>query len=129
MADEEHDYSDEDILSENLDELEIDEELEIEEDLPTTTAPSVVIKVTKPEDRITSNVLNRFDRAKVIGIRAQQIANGDEYFTDPGGLTSPIEIADKELMEGKCPIIIERVLHGNIVEHWPLREMIIDAKI
>lgn len=129
MADEEHDYSDEEALSENLDEIEVDEEQEVDEDLPTTTAPSTIIKVTKPEDRITSNVLNRFDRAKAIGIRAQQIADGDEYFTDPEGLTAPIDIAEKELNEGKCPIIIERVLHGNIVEHWPIREMIIDAKI
>ena len=135
MADEEHNYDDE--VSEELnedEEIDYDEEvenLENEGDVPATA--TITVKVVKPEDRVTSNMLTKFELATVIGMRATQISNGDDYFIDQDPLlTDPIQIAERELISNNCPLIIEREIDriGNIrmVEHWKVREMLINFK-
>lgn len=48
------------------------------------------------------------EEAKIIGLRAQQLANGALPLVDTTGMTSVIKIAKKELKEGVNPFIIRR---------------------
>ncbi len=56
--------------------------------------------------------LTKFERIRIISIRAQQIAAGSPLFLDeneiPEGLTDPVELAKLELKKGKLPLILER---------------------
>jgi DNA-directed RNA polymerase I, II, and III subunit RPABC2 len=78
-----------------------------------------------PEDRITSEVLTKFEYCEVISIRAKQIENGASSFTDVGDLTDPIEIAKKEIADKKCPLDIVRMKTDKIAERWHVNEMAI----
>lgn len=56
--------------------------------------------------------LTKFERIRVISVRAQQIATGSPLFLKeneiPEGLTDPIELAKLELEKGRLPILILR---------------------
>jgi len=45
---------------------------------------------------------------------------------DPGNLTDPLLIAERELQERKIPIIIRRYLPDGSYEDWSLRDLIVD---
>lgn len=48
------------------------------------------------------------EEAKIIGLRAQQLANGAPALVDTTGMTCVIRIARKELKEGVNPFVIRR---------------------
>jgi DNA-directed RNA polymerase subunit K/omega len=48
------------------------------------------------------------EEAKIIGLRAQQLANGAPALVDTTGMTCVIKIAKKELKEGVNPFVIRR---------------------
>lgn len=56
--------------------------------------------------------LTKFEKVRIISIRAQQIATGSPLFLEeneiPEGLTDPIELAKLELEKGRLPILIRR---------------------
>ena len=54
--------------------------------------------------------LTRYENARIIGLRAEQISRGAPPLIEVGNLTDPIDIALKELEEKCCPYIIERKL-------------------
>lgn len=49
----------------------------------------------------------RFERARIVGARAMQIAMGAPVLLQDAG-TTPLEIALKELEEGVIPITVKR---------------------
>lgn len=60
---------------------------------------------------MTDIPLTKFERARIIGTRATQIANGaNSTLSDMKGLRDPIKIAEEELRQGKMPIVIIRTL-------------------
>lgn len=60
---------------------------------------------------MTDIPLTKFERARIIGTRATQIANGaNSTLNDMKGLRDPIKIAEEELRQGKMPIVIIRTL-------------------
>ena len=73
-------------------------------------------------NNITSNVMTKFEKAKVLGIRAQQISKGANPLTDPGNLTSVELIAAKELKEKKTPFILKRKV-ANKYEYWRIEDL------
>jgi DNA-directed RNA polymerase subunit K/omega len=81
------------------------------------------IVYTLPEDRITSEVMTKFELCEVISVRAKQIENGGDSFTDIGDLTDPLEIAKKEILDKKCPLDIIRMKTDKIAERWHVNEM------
>ncbi len=129
-------------IDEPDDESEIDEDdvLESDEDVddnisvPETKYDEskrenrIIVKVSKKEDRKTSNYMSLFEMSAILGIRAQQIENGDICYVDIGDLTDSISIAKKELRERMCPASIEREIQrkDNIstVEIWEANELI-----
>jgi len=56
----------------------------------------------------TTNRLTKYEKARIIGVRAAMIASGAGTMVDPGDLINPVDIARKELAENKCPLMIRR---------------------
>lgn len=66
--------------------------------------------------------LTRFERARVVGARALQIAMGGPLLIEsPGELTNPIDLALRELNEGVLPITIRRALPDGTFQDIPIR--------
>lgn len=60
---------------------------------------------------MTDIPLTKFEKARLIGIRATQIANGaNSTLENTKGMHDPIKIAEEELKQGKFPIVIIRTL-------------------
>jgi len=66
--------------------------------------------------------LTRFEKARVVGARALQIALGAPVLIDidPGSM-SPIDIATQELEAGALPISIRRTLPDGTSQNIPLK--------
>ncbi|MEM2458748.1 MAG: DNA-directed RNA polymerase subunit K [Candidatus Bathyarchaeia archaeon] len=66
--------------------------------------------------------LTRFERARIVGARALQIAMGAPVLIEiPEGDISPIDIALKELEAGVLPITIRRTLPDGTYQDIPLK--------
>lgn len=54
--------------------------------------------------------LTKYEQVRILGTRAEQLAHGAEPTVDIGNLIDPIDIARKELAEGKLPIELIRTM-------------------
>ncbi len=73
----------------------------------------------------TPPYLSRYERAKVISVRAQQLSIGNQPLvevSDP--TTSHLEIALQELKEKKIPNNVIRKLPDNTIEIWAAKDLI-----
>ena len=77
------------------------------------------------KNRVTSAYLNKYERTKVLGMRALQISLGSVPLIDIGETTDAYEIALLELQQKKCPFVIRRYLPDNTYEDWKVSELII----
>ena len=69
-------------------------------------------------------VMSKYERTKIIGTRAQQIASGSQPLIEvPKYITSTLEIAELELKNRKTPFIVKRRVGGNI-EYWKIEDLI-----
>jgi len=75
--------------------------------------------------RITTPYLTKYERARVLGTRALQIALCAPVMVELEGLTDPLKIAMKELKARRIPIIIRRFLPDGSYEDWAINELII----
>lgn len=75
--------------------------------------------------RITTQYLTKYERARVLGTRALQIAMGAPVMVGLDGETDPLEIAKKELTARKIPIKIRRYLPDGSFEVWGVDELIV----
>lgn len=69
--------------------------------------------------------LHRYERARVLGTRALQIAMCAPVMVEIEAESDPLQIAAKELRERKIPIIIRRYLPDGSFEDWGIDELII----
>jgi DNA-directed RNA polymerase I, II, and III subunit RPABC2 len=77
---------------------------------------------------VTSNILTKYEKVKILGLRAEQIQRGAKLYIDiesENKSLSPLEIAKKELETKKLPFMICRKLPNGIKEYWRLDDMII----
>jgi DNA-directed RNA polymerase I, II, and III subunit RPABC2 len=65
--------------------------------------------------------ITRFEKARVVGARALQIAMGAPILVEPSGISSPIDIALKELESGILPMTIRRTLPDGMFQDIPLK--------
>ncbi|MEM3553250.1 MAG: DNA-directed RNA polymerase subunit K [Candidatus Bathyarchaeia archaeon] len=66
--------------------------------------------------------LTRFEKTRIVGARAMQIAMGAPVLIDvPPNVKSPIDIALLELKEGVLPISIRRQLPDGTSQNIPLK--------
>ncbi len=137
-----------DNLDEELDkEKEVDEVEEEEEDgeeeedmsecfestiIPNTevkTFLSTIDEVTNDisKTRRTLPILSKYEKAKIIGIRAQQISMGSYvYLDDIHGMSNPLDIAKEELRQKRTPLIVRRNVPGRkgaSYEDWRIEEL------
>lgn len=75
--------------------------------------------------RITTKYMTKYERARVLGTRALQIAMCAPIMVELEGETDPLQIAMKELKQRKIPIIIRRYLPDHSYEDWSIDELII----
>lgn len=69
--------------------------------------------------------LTRFEKARIVGARALQIAMGAPILVEPEkDLSNPIDIALQELESGILPITIRRTLPDGTYQDIPLRWLI-----
>ena len=78
----------------------------------------------KEDEKKTLPYLTKYEKAKLIGIRSQQLANGAIPLVKTVGLKNTIDIAGKELKERKIPLIIRRFLPNKTYEDWMIDELI-----
>lgn len=74
-------------------------------------------------NKITSYNITKYEKTKIIGIRAQMIANGSKPLVKFNkNITSAIDIAELEFNEKKIPLIIRRYITNNKYEDWRLED-------
>jgi DNA-directed RNA polymerase subunit K/omega len=113
---------DEDDLSQedNIDELDdIPEEGESDEDdsYDDEEEDQIDVKIIQKKERITFNILTKYEKNYLLGFRTQQIINGSPILININKLQikTPYEIAKEEL----------RTLPNGTIELWELEELII----
>ena len=72
----------------------------------------------------TVPILTKYEKAKIIGIRAQQINSGSEPFiTVDSNMIDGLTIAREELLQRKIPFIIRRPLPNGASEYWNINDL------
>jgi DNA-directed RNA polymerase I, II, and III subunit RPABC2 len=70
--------------------------------------------------------LTLYERTKILGARANQIAQGwPPYVVVPEHVTEPLEIAKLELEQRRLPYIIKRPMPDGTFEYWRLADLMI----
>lgn len=86
-----------------------------------------ILKAYDPSKNRTNNILYKFEKVKIISIRAEQIQRGAKPYIDID-TSQPVnvrEVAKAELRANKIPFMISRKLPDGKVEYWRLDDMII----
>ena len=77
-----------------------------------------------PDDqRISKNILTKYEIVRIIGTRAKQISDGSKIFVKYDGNKSSIELAELELKHKVIPLKIKRPLPNGKFEIWKLSEL------
>ncbi|XP_023224713.1 DNA-directed RNA polymerases I, II, and III subunit RPABC2-like [Centruroides sculpturatus] len=125
MADE--DFEPDDVGDDDFNEVEDDENLD-EIDQNEENVDIMSASEQQPQQnqkRITTPYMTKYERARVLGTRALQIAMCAPVMVELEGETDPLQIAMKELKARKIPIIIRRYLPDGSYEDWGVDELII----
>lgn len=128
MADyDDGDNYDEDDFQEADEPEDLNEELEADqgEQEQIDILPADDSEGTKSKERNTTPYMTKYERARVLGTRALQIAMCAPVMVELEGETDPLQIAMKELKQRKIPIIIRRYLPDGSFEDWGIDELII----
>ena len=75
-------------------------------------------------NRVTSPYMTKYERARVLGTRALQIAMCAPVMVELEGETDPLQIAMKELKQRKIPIVVRRYMPDGSFEDWGIDELI-----
>lgn len=106
-------------------ELEDDSFLDIEDTVQTVVSEKNTYSNYYSNQKKSHNFLTKFEKAKIIGIRSQMIANGARPCVNvPKDITSSLDIATLEFEQKKIPLLIRRKLTDNSVEDWRLEDFI-----
>jgi DNA-directed RNA polymerase subunit K/omega len=86
-----------------------------------------IITQYNPSNNITKNILSKYEKTKIIGMRMEQLARSASPYVkiDQNEKFDPFKIANQELKERKLPFMIARKLPSGICEYWRLEDMII----
>ena len=82
------------------------------------------IELLLNKKKMTRPKMTLYEKARIIGYRAEQIASGVLAFIPVGDLNDPREIAMKELELNKLPYIIKRFMSDGTCEYWRIDELI-----
>lgn len=80
-------------------------------------------------ERISSNMLSKFEFANLVGTRAQQIDRSGIHHADLAGQNvgymTALDVAILELQQKKCPLLVKRLIDHRHVEIFNPNHMII----
>ena len=78
-----------------------------------------------PKNHSTKNILSKYEKVKILGLRAEQLQRGAKPYVEVDLPFSAIEVAKKELAQRKIPFLVCRKLSNGTKEYWRLNDMII----
>lgn len=86
-----------------------------------------ILKNYDPSRNRTNNILSKYEKVKIIGIRAEQLQRGASPYIaiDESKPFDARQIAKMELHAHKIPFMISRKMPDGRVEYWRLDDMII----
>lgn len=99
---------------------------EPESEVIVDTGAGMTAEGRKRQKRQTMPYMTKYERARILGLRALQISNNAPLMVEHDKETDPLKIATKELIAGKVPFIIRRRLPNGTFEDWAVNELIID---
>ena len=76
-------------------------------------------------DKITAPILTKFEKAKILGVRAEMLSNGADPVISKPYPNNTYLIAIEELKQKKIPLLIRRTLPNGKIEDWRLEDLII----
>ena len=115
------DNNDVDEFADDLDEIgDVDIKVATEDNKLITYIDVNNIIAKNPKKTIP--ILNKYEKARICGLRLQQLAEGAKPTIDPKGLKSIDEIVKKEYEMRMIPFIIERSLPNGEKEYWKMEE-------
>jgi DNA-directed RNA polymerase subunit K/omega len=74
-------------------------------------------------EHITKDFLTKYERVRILGERARQLASGAKPMIKYTEKLDPIAIAKAELEQKVLPFIIERKLPNGSIERWNVRDL------
>ena len=89
-------------------------------------------KEKKNNDKIVNPYMTKFEFARLLGIRAEQISRGAPTNLSNNTISqadinkNPLEIARREIMKGVCPLIIERLFPDGTSQMVKSSDLIVD---
>ena len=83
------------------------------------------INIVPKNERKTSDIITQYEYTEITSIRAKQIENGSRIFMDIKDLSDPVKIAEREIVEKRCPLSIRRMLCDEYAEIWEVNELIV----
>ncbi len=72
----------------------------------------------------TLPILSKYEKARIIGVRIQQIADGAVPLVDTTGKLDIQEIVEMELEQRKTPLMVRRYLFSNVYEDWKIEDFL-----
>lgn len=105
-------------------------------DYADTIKPKVPVKVALPtaadlkkhldDNHRSQPFLSIFEKTKILGFRANQIAQGARpYILVPEHVTNVLEIAKLELEQRRLPLILKRPMPDGTFEYWRLSDLLL----
>ena len=113
------DFSDDEDVSDLI--VEEEEKLSDDNGFKLLTYKNILENIEKKTKK-TIPLLTKFEKARIMGVRLQQLAYGAKPRVNVSGLKSINEIVEKELIERKIPFIVRRTLPNGQSEDWKLEE-------
>lgn len=77
-------------------------------------------------DKVTTRYLTKYEKARVLGARALQIARNAPLQVDPCGETDALTLAEMELKAGRLPFTLRRYLPDGSFEDWPVHQLALE---
>ena len=78
---------------------------------------------TLKKQNISKPIMSKYEKTKIIGIRAEEIARGAQPLIEvPPGITKAEKIAEEELKQRKTPFILRRLIN-NKYEYWRIEDL------
>jgi DNA-directed RNA polymerase I, II, and III subunit RPABC2 len=77
-------------------------------------------------ERMTDPQITHYEKVRILGVRAKQIAMGSKVMVKYDNSMGPVELAKYELQHKTTPLVIKRPLPDNSFEIWKVSELNID---
>ena len=91
----------------------------------TNDEPEKLSASSYDPNHVTYPFLTKYERARIIGLRSNQLAQGAQPFIIvPDHVSDVREIARMELAEKRLPFIIKRPLPDGKYEYWRLQDLL-----